>query len=413
MDKEKKGFKMPTAFTVLFILIFLIGILTHFIPGIQGASLSDMTTAPVAGFKSAMDVSLFVLVLGGFLGIVTKTGALDSGIAIVVKKLNGKELYLIPILMFLISVGGTTYGMAEETIAFYALVTATMVAAGFDSITAASTILLGSTAGVLGSTVNPFVVSVSLDALDSAGIPANQSIIIAAGAVSWLICYAISAAYVMKYAKKVRENPAASLLTKTEQAAVQERYGNAENKGAELVFTGKQKFVMILFALSFVVMIISVIPWDNFGISLFHGTSFLTGSDLGAWWFSDLSVWFLLCSIVIGLVYGLKEDVIVHSFISGSADMLSVALVISVSRGISVIMSATGLDLYILEQASAALQGTNALLFIALAYLAVFFDSIHFRSCHGFYAYFGASGGGTWPFTGNCDLFFERSMRSC
>lgn len=364
---EKKKFKMPSAFTVLISLIFIIGIITQFIPGIQSATLADMVGAPVAGFASAMDVSLFVLILGGFLGIVTETGALNAGIGIVVKKLNGKEIWIIPILMFIISIGGTTYGMAEETIALYSLVVATMVAAGFDSITAASTILLGSTAGVLGSTVNPFVVSVSVDAMATAGIEVNQSIIMIANGISWLVCYALCAVYVMRYGKKVKANKAATLLTADEQKAVAAKYSNTSTE--DIVFTGKQKLVMILFALSFVVMIISVVPWSSFGVTIFEGTSFLTGNDLGTWWFSDLSTWFLLCSIITGIVYGLKEPVIVRSFINGAADLISVALVVSVSRGISVVMSTTGFDLYILNAASEALAGTNALVFTALAYI--------------------------------------------
>lgn len=367
--KQKKGFKMPTAFTVLISLIFIIGLITQFIPEVEPAKVSDLLTAPIAGFKSAMDVSLFVLILGGFLGVVTKTGALDSGIGIVVKKLHGKELWLVPILMFLISLGGTSYGMAEETIAFYALVTATMVAAGFDALTAASTILLGSTCGVLGSTVNPFVVSVSIDALTTAGITIDQSIIIIVGAISWLTCYLVSAIFVMRYAKKVKLNKEASLLTQGEQEAVIEKYGSEDSENTDIVFTGKQKIVMILFALSFVVMIISVIPWPRFGVTIFEGTSFLTGNDLGAWWFSDLSTWFLISAVVIGLVYRLKESDIVHCFIIGASDMMSVALVIAVSRGISVIMATTGFDVYILENASAALAGTSSVLFTSLSYL--------------------------------------------
>ncbi|MFW5668755.1 MAG: YfcC family protein [Acetivibrio ethanolgignens] len=366
---KKFHFKMPTAFTVLILLTFVIGLITYLIPDVTNAKFSDMITAPVSGFSSAMDVSLFVLVLGGFLGIVTKTGALDAGIGVVVKKLNGKELWLIPILMFLISLGGTTYGMAEETIAFYALVTATMVAAGFDSITAASTILLGSTVGVLGSTVNPFVVSVSIDAMSNAGLQTDQSIIIIVGTISWLVCYVLAAIFVVRYAKKVKADKTKTLLTAAEQAAVAERYGSGDEKKESPVFTGKHKLVMILFALSFVIMILSVIPWPNFGVTLFEGTSFFSGNDLGTWWFSDLSVWFLFCAVLIGVVYGLKEKDIVHSFISGSADMLSVALVIAVSRGISVVMSTTGLDMYILEKASHALAGTSSLLFTALAYV--------------------------------------------
>ena len=97
MEKtKKKSFKMPTAFTVLIALIFVIGIITWFIPDVKSAKVSDLLMAPVSGFKSALDVSLFVLVLGGFLEVVTKTGALDAAIDTVVKKLNGKELYMIP-----------------------------------------------------------------------------------------------------------------------------------------------------------------------------------------------------------------------------------------------------------------------------------------------------------------------------
>lgn len=369
MKKQKKSFRMPTAFTVLILLTIVIAIITRFIPAITPAKLSDVIMAPINGFSSALGVSLFVLVLGGFLGVVMKTGALNAAITTVVKKLNGKEIYMIPILMFLISLGGTTYGMAEETIAFYALVTATMVAAGFDAITAASTILLGSTAGVLGSTVNPFVVSSSVDALKTSGITIDQTVIIIVGAISWLACYAVGAFYVMRYAKKVKANKAASLLTAEEWKAVEEEYGGEKAPDAGVTFTTRQKVVMALFAISFMVMIVGMIPWGQFGIHIFDHTSILTGNNLGDWYFGDLTAWFLVMAIVVGLVYGLKERDIVGSFLSGAGDLISVSLVIAVSRGISVIMSTTGLDMYILENASKALEGTSSILFTGLAYL--------------------------------------------
>lgn len=369
MKKQKKAFRMPTAFTVLILLTIVIALITRFIPAITPASLSDVIMAPINGFSSALGVSLFVLVLGGFLGVVMKTGALNAAITTVVKKLNGKEIYMIPILMFLISLGGTTYGMAEETIAFYALVTATMVAAGFDAITAASTILLGSTAGVLGSTVNPFVVSSSVDALKTSGITIDQTVIIIVGAISWLACYAVGAFYVMRYAKKVKANKSASLLTAEEWDAVEEEYGGEKAPDAGVTFTTRQKVVMALFAVSFVVTIVGMIPWGQFGIHIFDHTSILTGNNLGDWYFGDLTAWFLLMAIVVGLVYGLKERDIVGSFLSGAGDLISVSLVIAVSRGISVIMSTTGFDMYILENASKALEGTSSFLFTGLAYL--------------------------------------------
>ena len=120
VKKQKKSFRMPTAFTVLILLTIVIAIITRFIPVITPAKLSDVIMVPINCFSSAQGVSLFVLVLvlGGFLGVVMKTGALNAAITTVVKKLNSKEIYMIPILMFLISLGGTTCGMAEKTIAF-------------------------------------------------------------------------------------------------------------------------------------------------------------------------------------------------------------------------------------------------------------------------------------------------------
>ena len=237
-----------------------------------------------------------------------------------------------------------------------------MVAVGFDFITAASTILLG-------STVNPFVVSSSVDALKTSGITIDQTLIIIVGAISWLACYAVGALHVMRYAKKVKANKAASLLTAEEWKAVKEEYGGEKAPDAGVTFTTRQRVVMVLFAVSFVVMLVGMIPWGQFGIHIFDHTSILTGNNLGDWYFGDLTAWFLVMAIVVGLVYVLKERDIVGSFLSGAGDLISVSLVIAVSRGISVIMSTTGLDMYILENASKALEGTSSILFTGLAYL--------------------------------------------
>ena len=142
MSKKKSGFAL-SAFSIILILLVGLGILSHVLPdasfvgeeivngsGTVGAKLSDILMSPILGFESAVDVCIFVLILGGFLAIITKTGALETGIRVLVKKLKGRELILIPILMFIFSIGGTTYGMLEETVGFYVLLAATMMAAG-------------------------------------------------------------------------------------------------------------------------------------------------------------------------------------------------------------------------------------------------------------------------------------------
>ena len=369
-EKKKRSFKLPTAYTVLLAITAIIAIATYFIPGVKKASLADFVMAPITGLQEAIDIAIFVLLIGGFLGVTTKTGALDAGIGNVVAKLKGKELILIPVLMFIFSLGGTSFGMAEETIAFTALVTTTMIIAGFDPLVSVASIILGAGCGVLGSTVNPFLVSVSIGALKGVDIAANQVIVIGTGVALWLVSLLISIFFVMNYAKKVHADKSQTLLSDSEIRQANEAFiGNKSGEEEVIEFTGKRKVVLSLFAFTFVVMVLGIIPWEEFGINLFKGTGFLTGSSLGNWWFSDLGMWFVIMAVVIGLVYRMKEVEIVNAFLDGAAEMVGVALVIGVSKGISVIMSTTGLDAYVLSSASSVLVGMSPIIFTIVAFL--------------------------------------------
>lgn len=364
---KKKYFKLPTAYSILLIITIVIAIITQFIYGVKSAKLSDVIMSPINGLKDGIDISLYVLLMGGFLGVVTKTGALDAAISSVVRKLNGKELLLIPILMFIFSLGGTSYGMAEETLAFYSLVTATMMAAGFDSLTSVATIALGAGSGVLGSTVNPFLVSTSIDSLTDVGIVANEAIVIGIGVVLWISSLLISILFVVNYAKKVKNDKKASLLSEVEYKKAKETF--MDNNDDTIEFTTKRKVIVVLFVISFIVMILGVIPWDRFGITIFKNTAFLTGQPLGKWWFSQLAAWFTLMAIIIGVVYGFNEKQIVSYIIEGASEMVGVAIIIGISRGVSYIMSQTNLDTYVLNKVSTSLTGMSSILFINIVFL--------------------------------------------
>lgn len=370
---RKRGFQMPTAYSILLIIIVILAVITHFILGdsVQGASLAQVIMSPGNGFLDAVDVCVFILVLGGFLNITAKTGALDAGVENIVKKLEGNERLLIPILMTLFSIGGTTFGMAEETMAFYILIVGTMIIAGFDAVVGVAVIMLGAGCGVLGSTVNPFAVGTAVDAIQSANadIRINQMAVIILGAILWITSLIAAVFYVMRYAKKVKEDTGRSLLSPSEKEAGQKIYGR-KNREEDGKFTGKQKLVLAIFGISFLIMVISLIPWENFGINLFVGkTEFLTGVPFGEWYFRELQAWFLVCSIVIAIVYRMPEREAASAFVAGAADMVGVALVIAVSRGISVIMGNTGLDKYILNHASAALTNISPAFFTVISYI--------------------------------------------
>lgn len=392
--KKKRG--MPSSFTILLALLAIVAVITVIVSGTSGgavtaARLSDFCTAPILGFADALPVCLFVMILGGFLGMMTETGALDNGIAVLVQKLKGNEIMLIPVLMLIFSLGGTTYGMCEETVPFYALLAATMMAAGFDPMVGAATVLLGAGCGCLGSTVNPFAVGAAVDALTGVGIEVNQSIIIGLGAVLWIVTTAMSIFFVMNYAKKVKADKGSTILSMQELKDAEEAHGKAASEvHKEVKLTGRQKGVLIAFAFTFVVMIVGFIPladlnegvanffdagavYDADGNAVVQGWSALiTGLPIGQWYFDEASTWFFLMAVLIGIIGGLSEKQIVNTFITGAADMMSVVLVIALARGISVLMANTGLDVFVLDAAANALAGLSGVIFAPMSFLVYF-----------------------------------------
>lgn len=392
--KKKRG--MPSSFTILLALLAIVAVITVIVSGTSGgavtaARLSDFCTAPIKGFADALPVCLFVMILGGFLGMMTETGALDNGIAVLVQKLKGNEIMLIPVLMLIFSLGGTTYGMCEETVPFYALLAATMMAAGFDPMVGAATVLLGAGCGCLGSTVNPFAVGAAVDALTGVGIEVNQSIIIGLGAVLWIVTTAMSIFFVMNYAKKVKADKGFTILSMQELKDAEEAHGKAASEvHKEVKLTGRQKGVLIAFAFTFVVMIVGFIPladlnegvanffdagavYDADGNAVVQGWSALiTGLPIGQWYFDEASTWFFLMAVLIGIIGGLSEKQIVNTFITGAADMMSVVLVIALARGISVLMANTGLDVFVLDAAANALAGLSGVIFAPMSFLVYF-----------------------------------------
>jgi uncharacterized ion transporter superfamily protein YfcC len=387
---------MPSSFTILLALLAIVAVITVIVSGTSGgavtaARLSDFCTAPIKGFADALPVCLFVMILGGFLGMMTETGALDNGIAVLVQKLKGNEIMLIPVLMLIFSLGGTTYGMCEETVPFYALLAATMMAAGFDPMVGAATVLLGAGCGCLGSTVNPFAVGAAVDALTGVGIEVNQSIIIGLGAVLWIVTTAMSIFFVMSYAKKVKADKGSTILSMQELKDAEEAHGKAASEvHKEVKLTGRQKGVLIAFAFTFVVMIVGFIPladlnegvanffdagavYDADGNAVVQGWSALiTGLPIGQWYFDEASTWFFLMAVLIGIIGGLSEKQIVNTFITGAADMMSVVLVIALARGISVLMANTGLDVFVLDAAANALAGLSGVIFAPMSFLVYF-----------------------------------------
>ena len=380
---KKKTKVMLSSFSIILILIFGLGILSHVLPDAQfvgdqivngsgtvGAKLSQILMSPILGFEDAIDVGIFIMMLGGLLAVINKTGALETGIKVLVRKLKGRELLLIPILMFIFSICGSTYGMLEETVGFYVLLAATMMAAGMDPLVGAAVILLGAGSGCLGSTINPFATGVALSALPE-GVTANHGLVLLIATFIWLTTLGISIFFVMNYAKKVKKDKGSTILSLREQKQAEKKFGNFYKKDEkEVNLTGKQKVTLVLFALTFLVMIIGFIPWGEFDITFFDSfTGWLTGSSLGNWWFYEAALWFLIMSIIIAVINGFGEKGFVDTFVDGADDMIGVILVIAIARGASVLMGQTYLDNYIIYNAADLLAKVPEMLFVPLNYI--------------------------------------------
>jgi len=392
-SEGRRGFALPSAYTILFILIVITAIATWVIPAgaydltpdgepIPGTYhhvdpnpqriVVDSLMAPINGLYGiegedgsisvwnsgelfgAIDVALFILVIGGFLGVTMKTGSIQGGIARIVERLKGREGLLIPILMIVFAIGGSTFGMAEESLAFYALVITVMIAAGYDSLVAASMLLLGCGIGVLGSTINPFATGI---ASGFAGVSIEEGIV--GRLIILVVGTAIGIVFVMRYAARVKAEPSRSLVA-DQRAANEEHFGTATDDSATgASLSGPQKRVLLLFALAFVVMIYGVIPWEDLGIGL--PTLF--------WWFPEMTASFILFAILIGIVGRMGEGELTSTFVDGARELLGVALIIGIARGITVIMNNGLITDTVLNWAEVAVADLGGVLFINLMYV--------------------------------------------
>ena len=376
---EKKPRKMLTSFTILILMILALAVLSWIVAaipdsGVTAAGFSTIIRSVVDGFSNAAgsgaDLIAFIFCIGGFLGIVNSTGALDTGIATLVRKLNGREEILIAAVMFVFSIGGTTYGMCEETVPFYIMLASTMVAAGMDTLTGALAVALGAGVGVLGSTINPFCTMAAVGALDGIGISVDTGKMIALGVVLWLSSYAIALYFVLKYAKKVKADKGSTFLSLQEQKIMEDEFSKGYDANAKL--SGKQKLVLWIFGLSFAVMICGFIPWEDYGVTLFSGWSeFIMGEGIpmGYWYFDEGATLFFIMAIVIGFIYGMGEAEFVETFIRGSADLISVAFIIAVARGATVLMGNTGLGEWLVNVIADTLRGVPGFIYAPLAYI--------------------------------------------
>lgn len=375
-SKGIKQFKVPHVYAIIFALMVIFAVLTWIVPSgsyqrqeVNGREVTvagtyeqsektyideetgdevdlrqgvfDVLQAPTRGIQEAIEVVAFILIVGGSFQVITKTGAITSGMGRVVRRFKNKDTLIIPIAMVLFALGGTSFGMAEETLPFFAIFMPIMMAMGFDSMTAFMVVFVGARTGYIASTINPFNVLIAQGIL---GIQGNPQLWLRM--IAWVVLTAVAITWVVLYARRVKKNPESSITFEDDIAKKVEFAADESALDAE--FTGRQKGVLAVFIAGMCLII-----W---------------GLVTQGWYMNEISAVFLAMGLLAGVIAGFSQDVIAQEFVAGIADFAFSAIVVGLARGILVIASDGMIIDTILNALATGLGGIPAVLFTTLLY---------------------------------------------
>lgn len=375
-SKGIKQFKVPHVYAIIFALMVIFAVLTWIVPSgsyqrqeVNGREVTvagtyeqsektyideetgdevdlrqgvfDVLQAPTRGIQEAIEVVAFILIVGGSFQVITKTGAITSGMGRVVRRFKNKDILIIPIAMVLFALGGTSFGMAEETLPFFAIFMPIMMAMGFDSMTAFMVVFVGARTGYIASTINPFNVLIAQGIL---GIQGNPQLWLRM--IAWVVLTAVAITWVVLYARRVKKNPESSITFEDDIAKKVEFAADESALDAE--FTGRQKGVLAVFIAGMCLII-----W---------------GLVTQGWYMNEISAVFLAMGLLAGVIAGFSQDVITQEFVAGIADFAFSAIVVGLARGILVIASDGMIIDTILNALATGLGGIPAVLFTTLLY---------------------------------------------
>ena len=369
---NKKKIQMPSALMIVTIFLMIVGLLTWFVPtsvvvdgeiiynaafdadgnvienaGTSPVGLWNLFLAPILGLQEGVQVAAALIVSGGFVAVLTATGALDAGIGALLRKFSGNTL--ICVLMFAFALMGTVFGLWEELPAYAVVVIPMFLAAGYDAFTGIMVIIVGAVAGNMADVVNPYAIGAAVAATGNDELGIGDGIVLRM--ILFIVLLAMGCFFVTRYASSVKKNPALSVVDDPSAASLHTQFDVEEIKP----LTGKHKASLTIFIFVILFTIVGYAPWDSIGdgetvFNAVNGFKNLSGSFLGnllgvdafcelAWWYFDefCALW-LLGAVLIAIVNKMPEKVFVKTFAGGAADLMSVILVLAVSRGIGVFM---------------------------------------------------------------------------
>ena len=376
MQTSKRSWSLPHTYVLLFVIIILVASLTWIVPSgvfdrqeleiadgyvantvVPGTfrpvdkvtndrdlrqGLFDVLSAPAKGIVHAADVIAFVLVIGGAFGIITRTGAIDRGLHVLATSLSNRGIFVIPIMITLFSLGGSTFGMSEEVLPLYPVVISLMFILRFDSITAVLILFLGTQAGYIGATINPFSVLLAQAIADIQGNPQLWLRVIA-----WVAFTILAIAYTMWYAGRVRENPESSTVFTSDKKLQLDLAVSQEDHPQ---FSVRDRMILTTF-----IVALATITW---------------GLVSRGWYMAEIGAVFVACGLVSGAIAKMGPSRIAEHFVDGCKDFVYAAFVIGLTRGILVIAEQGMIIDPILNGLNDLLEGVPTYALTTLALLA-------------------------------------------
>lgn len=338
MEKEvkKSKLKVPHTYVILFSMIIIMALLTYVIPAGQYQKMEiqtetgtrtvvdpnsytnveanrampfDILKAFPKGLAASQGIVFFIFIVGGSFNVLNQTGAIEAGISKIALSLKGNEMLMIPIIVFIFSLGGATIGMAEEAIVFVPIGIALARALGYDAITGMAIVALGAAAGFTSGFMNPFTVGV---AQGIAEVPMFSGF--ALRIVIWLCTLTLVIFYIFRYANKVKKDPRNSIVYELEQ----EEKGKAIDLSNVKKLTTRDVVVLLIFFAGMGILVFGVFEYG--------------------WYITEIAAIFLAIGIFSGIAARTSLEDIAKQFIAGAKDMATGALVVGLARGILVIM---------------------------------------------------------------------------
>ncbi|PSV47528.1 YfcC family protein [Photobacterium indicum] len=308
--------------------------------------LLDVAVSIVEGTIEGADIIVFILILGGMIGVINKTGAFDAGLISLSEKTKGREFLFVALVCIVMALGGTTCGLEEEAVAFYPILVPIFLALGFDSIVCVGAIFLAASIGTAFSTINPFSVVIASNA---AGISFTEGL--GVRAFGLVVGTTVVIGYLYWYCKKIKADPSFS-YTYEDRESFKARFLKSDDLSGNVPFTTRRKVILALFAIAFPLMI-----W---------------GVSMGGWWFPQMAASFLTIAIIIIFISGLKEKEAVEAFTKGASELVAVSLIIGMARGVNIVLEQGMVSDTILAYASDLVSGMHGSVF-AVSQMIVFF----------------------------------------